>query len=252
MYWAAVCPAWCDVEGLGGRVVSLPPGCLVVYREYYGIETDRDGNFMANRGMRKVAELLGQEIAELSQDDPPRMLAVADPSAFTPSGTTLGASVMQQLQESEYDWYTQRGIPWPGGWYKADRRRTGPEGVVAGWNEMRRRMRGVPDPHEPGRFHSMLVPFATCKHLFRTLPRMKHNPARTEDMLKKGMEDHAVDTIRYLCASRPQEEFPTVAPKQVFRGIETVDDLFRDMDRWRKGRGGRRVIALGSIVEWGR
>jgi len=41
-----------------------------------------------------------------------------------------------------------------------------------------------------------------CKNLIRTLPIMQYDKTKPEDLDTK-LEDHALDTMRYLCMSRP-------------------------------------------------
>ena len=48
----------------------------------------------------------------------------------------------------------------------------------------------------------MLFVFSTCRELIRTLPMMLHDPTHPED-LDTDLEDHAVDSCRYLVMSRP-------------------------------------------------
>ncbi len=59
---------------------------------------------------------------------------------------------------------------------------------VAGWNLLRHYLA------EPG---SLAVHEANCPHLIRTIPVMKHDTVRPED-LDSTLEDHAVDALRYL------------------------------------------------------
>ena len=48
----------------------------------------------------------------------------------------------------------------------------------------------------------MMLMFSTSRDLIRTLPALQHDDARPEDV-DSDMEDHAPDTCRYACMSRP-------------------------------------------------
>jgi hypothetical protein len=48
----------------------------------------------------------------------------------------------------------------------------------------------------------MLLLFSTSRDLIRTLPALQHDDARPEDV-DSDMEDHAPDSARYACMSRP-------------------------------------------------
>ena len=48
----------------------------------------------------------------------------------------------------------------------------------------------------------MLLLFSTSRDLIRTLPALQHDDARPEDV-DSDMEDHAPDSCRYACMSRP-------------------------------------------------
>ena len=241
---AAIAPDWFETES--GTVI--PKGALVLYQDWYGVKTNSEGRPMPNQGVRLTAQQVGEGIAELCYRDTPRIGGWADLSAFSPSGV-VGAggsatSVMQQLAAAEWDWYQKHGVTPPGGWWKADRRRTAAEGQRGGWNELRARLRGIPHPDHPGEALPMLFAFASCRDLFRTLPKLRHDPKRTED-LKPRMEDHYADMLRYMVTSRPAAEFqpPKPADQFVFRGIETWDQLLKASDEGRN-------TSFGSLLQW--
>jgi hypothetical protein len=54
----------------------------------------------------------------------------------------------------------------------------------------------------------MIYFFSTCEHSIRTLPALQHDPDKMEDVDTEG-EDHASDSIRYACMSRPYIARPT-------------------------------------------
>ena len=47
----------------------------------------------------------------------------------------------------------------------------------------------------------LLYVFDTCRDLIRTLPALQHDKHNPEDV-DSEMEDHAPDTLRYLCMTR--------------------------------------------------
>jgi hypothetical protein len=66
----------------------------------------------------------------------------------------------------------------------------------------------------------MIVFFDNCKDTIRTLPLVQHDSARVEDV-DTNSEDHAVDCLRYACASRPWVK-AVEKPDQPVRGLEVV------------------------------
>jgi len=78
---------------------------------------------------------------------------------------------------------------------------------LAGWNKLRTMLAWTAAHQEMDIGSGQMMPigaqapqlqvFSSCKNLIRTLPTMIHNPDDPEDMRKKGMEDHASDTLRY-------------------------------------------------------
>jgi hypothetical protein len=67
---------------------------------------------------------------------------------------------------------------------------------MGGWDQMRARLVGTGDGHP------MLVFFSTCVDSIRTIPFLQHDPDRHEDVWS-DCEDHAADSARYACMSRP-------------------------------------------------
>ena len=101
---------------------------------------------------------------------------VADPAIFASNG---GESQAETLQKAGVQF-------WP-----ADNKR------VAGWQQVHLRLQGTEDcDGEP-----LLYIFDTCRDLIRTLPALQHDKHNAEDV-DSAMEDHAPDTLRYLCMTR--------------------------------------------------
>lgn len=71
---------------------------------------------------------------------------------------------------------------------------------IAGWQNIRRYLQPSPVTGEP-----KIRIFTTCENLLRTLPAMRHDKSRIEDV-DTDDEDHAADALRYLLACRPYLE----------------------------------------------
>jgi hypothetical protein len=65
---------------------------------------------------------------------------------------------------------------------------------MGGWDQVRARLDATETPG--------LIVFSTCTHLIRTLPALQHDKHKPEDVDTES-EDHAPDTLRYICMSRP-------------------------------------------------
>jgi hypothetical protein len=94
-----------------------------------------------------------------------------------------------------------------------------------GWDALRSRLRG--DDRRPDLFI-----FDTCLDLVRVMPLMIHDPANPEEMLKKGMEDHAVDCLRYAVMSRSfikRMPEPRTPPRSL--NTMTLDELWDAHER---------------------
>jgi hypothetical protein len=116
---------------------------------------------------------IAKNIKEMQQGEKMNDM-VADPAIFDVSS---GESIADQMVKDKIHWRP------------ADNKR------IAGWQQIRARFNG-----EDGK--PLLYFVNTCKNLIRTLPLMQYDKSRPED-LDSDMEDHAVDTLRYLCMSRP-------------------------------------------------
>lgn len=165
------CCLWFAVSD--GSLSHIPRGALVVYREWYGTTGE------PNIGLRMTARPVARGILEREAGDHIQT-GVADPAIFTADG---GPSIAEEMgAEGVY-------------WSRADNARVARRGSMGGWDQIRARLNG-----DEGR--SMLIIFKTCIHLIRTLPALQHDTNQPEDVDTDG-EDHAPDTLRYGCMSRP-------------------------------------------------
>ena len=157
----------------------LPRGCLVRYREWYGMQPGQP-----NVGLKLHAEKVGQGLWEREAGDPRPAYGVLDPSAFKEDG---GPSIASRITVGSGNRIHFR---------RADNARVPQRGAMGGWDQLRARLVGDAE----GR--PMIVCFETCLDSIRTIPALQHDSARPED-LDTDMEDHAGDDWRYGCMSRP-------------------------------------------------
>ena len=174
----------------GGQ--TIPRGCMVRYREWYGATA-------ANIGLRLDAEDVAKGIAFRDCGEQ-IAAAVLDPSAFAMNG---GPSIAERMATS----HKVRFRP-------ADNTRVSARGAMSGWDAMRGRLAGDDDGNP------MLVVFSTCKDFIRTIPVLQHDPLRAEDLDTDG-EDHVADETRYACLSRPWIR-AVKPPPQPIQGMEAI------------------------------
>lgn len=173
-WWAVVGDTYRTSEGL-----TLPRGCLVRYREWYGMQPGKP-----NVGLKMHAEAVGKGLWDREEKDPKLAYGVLDPSAFKEDG---GPSIASRITNG-----SGRKI-----WFRhADNSRVAGKGAMGGWDQMRGRLVGDDDGNP------MIVCFSTCLDSIRTIPALQHDADRPED-LDTDMEDHAGDDWRYACMSRP-------------------------------------------------
>lgn len=166
--WAAVSDG-CLVE-IDGVKRALPKGSLVFYREYYGCTGK------ANVGLKIELPQIAQTTMDM-QEGEIMDKQVADPAIFDESRKNMGMTQAEEM--AKYGCYYER----------ADNKR------VAGWQQIRSRLIG--ENGQP------LIYFTdNCKNLIRTLPLMIYDKSKPED-LDSSLEDHLMDTCRYICMSRP-------------------------------------------------
>lgn len=178
-WWAVVQDDYTTSEG-----ILLPRGYMLCYREWYGV---KDGK--PDVGMRLTAEEVGRGIRERTTERINDW--VADPAIFKEDG---GPSHAERM-----------GLRFRG----ADNTRIAKYGHMGGWDQMRARMIGTRTHDDNGKLLDDGVPmmgyFNTCKDSIRTIPSLQHDPNKAED-LDTSSEDHAADSARYACMSRPWRE----------------------------------------------
>lgn len=152
--------------------IYLPPGALVVYREWYGCTK-------ADVGVRMDPPEVARGILLRERQGEKITYSVADPAIFkAETGETIA------------DTFRQNGILW----FAADNER------INGWQQIRTRVRG--EEISQGNFLPMLYIMDSCRHLLRTVPAIQHDELKPEDADTES-EDHPADTLRYGCMSSP-------------------------------------------------
>ena len=195
-------------------VPSLPRGCLVRYREWYGASAP-------NVGLRMTAEEVADGI--IQREAAERITyGVLDPAAFSQDG---GPSIAERMERRAK--IVNRTLAFR----PADNARVARQGHVGGWDLLRQRLKGE-GPNDP----PMIVFFSTCTDTIRTLPALQHDADRPEDV-DSDAEDHAADEVRYMCASRPWIAKTTKPLPVLDMRHATIEDLWRDRDRRMNVRG---------------
>ena len=188
-----------------GQRRVFPRNSIIIYREFYG------WTGKADEGAKMEATEIAKQIRKIQPEKVDCM--VADPAIFDVS---RGESIADQMSKPVVldEGTLAQGIFWQ----PADNKR------INGWQQIRNRLVGVDS-------QPLLYIFKSCRNLIRTLPIMQFDLRRPED-LDTAMEDHAVDTLRYMCMSRPivVEGAPseiTIAERNrlAFRGSEIKKQL---------------------------
>lgn len=184
-WWAVVTDTYKTPDG-----IFLPRGCLVRYREWYGMQPGQP-----NIGLKLPAEAVGAGIWEREQKDPRLKYGVIDPAAFIQDG---GPSIAERITIGSGRRIFFRA---------ADNKRVPGRGAMGGWDQLRSRFIG----DDEGR--PMIACFETCVDSIRTIPALQHDEAKPEDLDTDG-EDHAGDDWRYAAMSRPWAKRSRVAPEK--------------------------------------
>jgi hypothetical protein len=166
-----------------------------MYREWYGAKGP-------DEGLKYTVEQVAEGIKARETGDKIQF-GVADTAIFTADG---GPSMAER--------FNLAGVRWQ----PADKRR------VSGWDQLRSRLAD----NEEGR--PMLYFFRNCRDTIRTLPLMISDEKKPED-INTTLEDHAADSLRYACMSRP---YIRPKPQKLLpvRGLEslTLDELYKLAD----------------------
>lgn len=212
MDWGSARPfsvGWYAVSD--GTIPGIARGCLVKYREWYGIKQKPDGSFEHNVGLKLTAEEVADGIREREAKNEHCADSVLDPAAFTADG---GPSIGERMGAKKVQFR------------HADNKRVAKMGALGGWDQLRTRLKGNGDGLP------LILFFSTCQHTIRTIPGLQHDELKPED-LDTEAEDHAADETRYACMSRPIVHDAEPDPNPKFPIHRTFDELVAARTRQR-------------------
>ena len=172
VHWWAVCQEETEHDS---RVI--PRGALICIREWYGASKP-------NVGLKLTAEEVARGIVERETHNGKReyiSYGILDPAAWA---VISGPSIAETL--------LRHGAVFR----RADNQRVGHAKRMGGWTELRARLKGNRDGQ------AMIFFMDHCRAIIRTLPTLLHDPHNVEDV-DTDSEDHAADSTRYACMSRP-------------------------------------------------
>lgn len=183
------------IRDLQGRWHLFPVGALIIYREWYGMKPGRP-----NVGIQINNEDMAAGIRLRTRGEEIR-LTVTDSLPFQFRGGPKMAEV-----------FAKCGVPL----------RRGDDSRVPGWAQIRTRLQGkdgVP----------MLYICENCIHTIRTLPTLQADRHNLEDIDSDG-EDHAADTLRLICMTRPMVTHYT-STEHDYSYRDLLKDEYRDIGR---------------------
>jgi len=181
--WFVIVQREMKVRTVTGRPMTLLPGALVCYREWYGEDPKRPAQ---NIGIKLPIEEWAAGVLKRSSGEE-ISYDVADRQMFAEDG---GPSLAERATKVALKGKKLR-------LRRADKHR------LPGWNQVRARLRGdLPDEQEP----PMIFFLMGCQDAIRTLAALQHKDVESkfEDAETEG-EDHPPDGIRYGCMSRPRK-----------------------------------------------
>lgn len=169
-------------------------GRLYMIMEYYGCSGEPDV------GVKMTPEEVFSEISKIEREHPwfkgKDIRGIADPAIWN---AERGISIAEVAEK--YGVYFDKG----------DNNRI--SGILQVHERLKFDENGIP----------MLYIFKTCKHLIRTLPILQYDAHKVEDV-DTSMEDHAYDSLRYMCNWRPiKASIPTAANKKPYNPLD--DDV---------------------------
>jgi len=191
---------------------------MVLYREWYGASAP-------NVGLKLTAEEVADGIVSRETSEPQGLdgtnaisFSVLDPAAFSSDG---GPSIAERMAKHKVFFR------------RADNARVSTRGAMGGWDQVRARLIG--DGEQP-----MIYFFSTCTAIIRTLPALQHDANKPEDV-DSNSDDHAPDTTRYACMSRPYIKEVPKDPTMKFISVGpgnqvSLDDLWENQPRPQRRR----------------
>jgi hypothetical protein len=148
-----------------------------------------------NEGVRQTPEQVFARIAKMEKEHPNlkgrRIIGIADPAIW---GSQTGKSVADMAAE--------QGVYFTPG----DNKR------IPGWLQVHYRL-----SFDENGYPRMYI-FSTCRDFIRTMPQLRYDEQKPEDLDTEG-EDHIADETRYFCMARP------IAPRQETRKSAALPPL---------------------------
>lgn len=223
IHWFAVASE--TVKTPEGQII--PRNALVCYREWYGVASDEQGRVIPNVGIKSTPQRVGAGIVDREAPDEKIAYHVSDPAMWADVG---GPSQAEQQFKAIVKASEDQGKPGSDApWRRGNNQRTKRDKAKGGWDEMRERMLG--EDAGDGTERPMIYWFGSCIHAIRTIPSLLHDENYPEDLDSNG-EDHAADTDRYACKSRPYTS-PKPPEKKPMTDLSnvTLDKLWQEQER---------------------
>ena len=155
-----------------------------------------------NEGVRQTPEQVFSQIATLEREHPylagKKIIGIADPSIWA-----------AQTGKSIADMAGEQGVFFTPG----DNQR------IPGWLQVHYRF-----AFDENGYPRMYI-FSTCKDFIRTMPLLRYDDHRPEDLDTEG-EDHIADETRYFCMARPIKPLKATRP-----GIRSVAQQALDIQK---------------------
>lgn len=179
-------------------------GIMYMILDFYGVQRTKDGEDIANVGVRWHPQKVFEEIHKFEQEHRwlkgKKIIGIADPAIWN---AEYGESVAETAAKN--------GVYFS----KGDHER------LNGWLQCHYRMAFNEDGYP------MFYVFKNCKSFIRTIPTLLCDEHRPEDVATEG-EDHEADQFRYICMGRPIS--PRVASRPD-KYNETPQAMFLDIPK---------------------
>ena len=167
----------------------IPPGAIIRFNEYYGIQKDLNGEIMPNHGLKKDARTVAKEIraSEVKANYPPMDYRVGDSAMWAVHD---GKSIAHNMSEAT-------------------------DGIINlmpskksrehNYNEFLCRLAGSENYMDTGEEGDAPMFFCTanCTHFWRTVPVLTLDQTNPEKGPSSKDENHAYDEAAYLLRSQP-------------------------------------------------
>lgn len=155
----------------------FPKGSIIIYKEWYGCDPEHP-----DKGLRMRNEDIAQGILARSDKSEIDMITLTDSLPFQDRGGPTIASIFGSCGVSLTQADTSR---------------------IGGWSQLRDRLIGKEIDSNDASRTPMIFFTENCKFCRDYVPSLERHPTKLEDATEHGEPTHILDSIRYLCASRP-------------------------------------------------